>query len=110
MPYDQGQQMPYQQGPMKPGTGNGDMYKQDYGKPGYGKPMGQPKSYVPYYVDAGPLNSNEGGSFEATIDIPEELAGTYRISITLRTAHTYPYHAYNWFYNNDASVCNGENG
>lgn len=102
MPSGPGNEMSYQQGPMKP----------DMGKPGmdsyYGKPMNQPKSYVPYYIDAGTLISEAGGSIEASFAIPEELAGTYRISIRLTTDHTYPYYAYNWFYNNDASVCNGE--
>lgn len=102
MPSGPGNEMSYQQGPMKP----------DMGKPGmdsyYGKPMNQPKSYVPYYIDAGTLISDAGGSIEASFAIPEELAGTYRISIRLTTDHTYPYYAYNWFYNNDASVCNGE--
>jgi heat shock protein HslJ len=118
MPSGQGQQMPSGQGMQMPsGPGNEMSYQQgpmqpDMGKPGmdsyYGKPMNQPKSYVPYYIDAGTLISDAGGSIEASFAIPEELAGTYRISIRLTTDHTYPYYAYNWFYNNDASVCNGE--
>jgi heat shock protein HslJ len=71
----------------------------------WGQPM-QPKVWIPYY-EAGTLESGEGGSLTATFDIPAELAGTYRVSIMLRTEHQYPYLAYNWFYNNTADVCNG---
>jgi len=69
----------------------------------WGKPMA-PKTYVPFYYDAGTLES-QGGSFEATFEVPAELAGYYRIQVMLRTEHQFPYYAYNWFYNNDASVC-----
>ena len=87
---------------MKPDMGNPGM------DPYNGNQMSQPKSYVPYYVDAGTENSNGGGSFTTELTIPAELADTYRISVRLTTDHTYPYYAYNWFYNNTASVCNGE--
>ena len=81
-----------------------------YGQQGdmWSKPMG-PKTYVPFYYDAGTLESGEGGTIETRLLIPEELAGYYRIQIMMRTDHTYPYYSYNWFYNNDAEVCNDEN-
>lgn len=53
----------------------------------------------------GSFNSEDGGAFEKTFDIPAELAGVYRISIRAETAHAYPFYAYNWFYNSTASVC-----
>jgi hypothetical protein len=65
-----------------------------------------PRVWIPYH-EAGTLESGKGGEITATFDIPAELAGTYRISIMLRTEHMYPYLAYNWFYNNTADVCNG---
>ena len=45
------------------------------------------------------INSGEGGSFEATFDIPDALKGDYQIAIRLQTADNY-FYAYNWFYNN----------
>ncbi len=48
------------------------------------------------------LNSGEGGSFEATFDIPAELAKEERIAIRLEG--TGGYYAYNWFWNNTAST------
>lgn len=47
------------------------------------------------------LNSGEGGSFEATFDIPAELANDERVSIRLEG--TGGYYAYNWFWNNTAA-------
>ena len=110
------------QAPMGPGMGPGmgpEMGKPgmgpEMGKPGMGpKPMNSdgmwakpmPETYTAYY-EAGTLESGEGGVITATFDIPEELAGSYRINILLRTAHQYPYLSYNWFYNNTADVCNG---
>ncbi len=123
--------MPYPQGPMKPDMGNPGMGQSGMGQPGMGQPgmgqpgMGQPdmgakpmvpggtwqkpehKIWIPYY-EVGTLETGEGGQLEAEFSIPEELAGTYRISIVMRTAHQYPYLSYNWFYNNTADVCNGE--
>lgn len=43
--------------------------------------------------------SAEGGQFEATYEIPDALAGAYRIAIRLASP-TSGYYAYNWFYNN----------
>ncbi len=54
----------------------------------------------------GSFNSNEGGTFEQTFDIPSALAGSYKISIRTETGHANPYYTYNWFYNSTASVCN----
>lgn len=97
--------MPYQ-GPMKP----------PMGKPSMGPPKGQPggmwmkptpKVWIPYY-EAGTLKTGDGGDVAATFDIPAELAGAYKISIMMRTDHQFPYISYNWFYNNDADVCNGQ--
>jgi len=48
------------------------------------------------------LNSGEGGSFEATFDIPAELAKEERIAIRLEGPGGY--NAYNWFWNNTAAV------
>ena len=53
-------------------------------------------------IEVATLNSEEGGSFEATFDIPEELANEERIAIRLEG--TGGYYAYNWFWNNTAST------
>lgn len=45
-------------------------------------------------------NSGVGGSFSATYNIPAQLKGAYQIAIRMQTTHTYPFFAYNWFYNN----------
>lgn len=55
---------------------------------------------------AGTFDSGAGGSFDKTFEIPDGLAGSYRISIRMDTAHANPYYSYNWFYNNTADVCN----
>lgn len=52
------------------------------------------------------FNSGTGGKFDKTVAIPTDLTGLSRISIRMDTAHAYPFFAYNWFYNNTASVCN----
>jgi hypothetical protein len=49
-------------------------------------------------------NSGAGGSFRATYMIPETLKGSYQIAIRMQTTHTYPYYAYNWFYNNTTTA------
>ncbi len=106
-------QMGPQMGGMDMGQPMGDMYMgppmggMDMGGDMWGKPM-PPKVYVPFYYEAGTLESGEGGTIEAEFEIPSELAGYYRIQIMMRTDHQYPYYSYNWFYNNDAEVCNGE--
>ena len=43
--------------------------------------------------------SGDGGTFTATFDIPDSLAGEYRIAIRLENSSS-GYYAYNWFYNN----------
>lgn len=48
----------------------------------------------------GTLQSGAGGALTATYNIPANLVGSYQIAIRAQTAHTYPYYAYNWFYNN----------
>jgi hypothetical protein len=53
-------------------------------------------------IEVATLNSGEGGSFEATFDIPTELANEERIAIRLEG--TGGYYAYNWFWNNTAST------
>ena len=50
-------------------------------------------------------NSGAGGSFSATYNIPAQLKGSYQIAVRLQTSHAYPFFAYNWFYNNTATVC-----
>lgn len=54
------------------------------------------------------INSGEGGTFEATFEIPEELEGEVRISIRLESDTGY--YAYNWFWNNTATVIPGYKG
>ena len=53
-------------------------------------------------IEVATLNSGEGGSFEATFDIPADLANEERIAIRLEG--TGGYYAYNWFWNNTAST------
>ena len=53
-------------------------------------------------IEVATLNSGEGGSFEATFDIPAELVNEERIAIRLEG--TGGYYAYNWFWNNTAST------
>lgn len=50
---------------------------------------------------AGTTDSGKGGVFEATYDIPEGLAGSYRIAIRLDSPSGY--FSYNWFYNSDST-------
>jgi len=45
------------------------------------------------------FDSEDGGSFSKTFDIPEELQGDYQIAIRLQTPDGI-FYAYNWFYNN----------
>ena len=45
------------------------------------------------------INSGSGGTFTETFDIPEALAGDYRIAIRLEST-TGGFFAYNWFFNN----------
>jgi hypothetical protein len=50
-------------------------------------------------------DSGDGGSFEATYTIPDELKGRYRIAIRMES--TDGYYAYNWFYNNTSGSTGG---
>lgn len=53
------------------------------------------------------INSGDGGSFEATFDIPEALKGDHQIAIRLQTADNY-FYSYDWFYNSpDAAPASG---
>ena len=60
-------------------------------------------------IEVGTFNSGDGSSSQQTFDIPEELYGSYKISIRAQTDHMYPYYAFNWFYNNTtrSSGCSG---
>jgi hypothetical protein len=51
-------------------------------------------------VVVGTLNSGVGGALTATFNIPAQYVGAYQVAIRAQTAHTNPYFAYNWFYNN----------
>lgn len=53
----------------------------------------------------GTLNSGAGGALTATFNIPAQLAGASQIAIRAQTAHANPFFAYNWFWNNTATVC-----
>ena len=54
-------------------------------------------------VKVATLSSGSGGSFTATYDIPSLLTGSYRIAIRFESS-TSGHYAYNWFYNNTATV------
>jgi hypothetical protein len=52
-------------------------------------------------------NSGAGGTQDLVLPIPAGLSGSSQISVRMQTAHTYPFYAYNWFYNTSASgFCN----
>lgn len=52
----------------------------------------------------GTLASGEQSSARYTFPIPDNLNGSYRISIRAQTAHAYPFYSYNWFYNNSTTM------
>lgn len=54
--------------------------------------------------DVGILESEAGGTLERTFTIPAALANDGRIAIRAQTAHTNPYYAYNWFWNNSTTT------
>ncbi len=54
-------------------------------------------------IEAGEITSSDTGSFEATFNIPAELAKDGRISIRLQ-AKTGGWYAYNWFWNSTATA------
>ena len=53
------------------------------------------------------FDSEGGGTLTKEFTIPADLHDSYKIAIRAETSHPYPYafFAYNWFYNNDANVC-----
>ncbi len=55
-------------------------------------------------IVVGTTNSGVGGSFSATYNIPAQLKGSGQIAIRMQTSHTYPYYAYNWFWNNTTTT------
>ncbi len=50
----------------------------------------------------GEIKSGEGGTLTRTFNIPDGLKNDARIAIRAQTAHTNPFYAFNWFYNNTA--------
>jgi hypothetical protein len=54
-------------------------------------------------VVVGSTNSDTGGSFEVTYNIPSEMAGLRQIAIRLQSPTT-GYFAYNWFFNNTTTA------
>lgn len=56
-------------------------------------------------VVVGTINSGTGEALSPTFGIPPALAGYSRIAIRLQTGQAYPFFAYNWFWNNTATVC-----
>lgn len=56
-------------------------------------------------VVVGTIDSGTGGALTATFGIPAQFAGWNRIAIRAQTGHAYPFFAYNWFFNNTATVC-----
>jgi LysM repeat protein len=52
-----------------------------------------------YGISAGAVNTNDGGSFVVTFQIPAALKGLNQIAIRLETSDGSGYFAYNWFYN-----------
>jgi hypothetical protein len=56
------------------------------------------------------ISSGNGGSFQATFNIPTSLKGQYQIAIRLQSNTGSGYFAYNWFYNNTAGSNTGGGG
>jgi len=56
-------------------------------------------------VVVGTINSGTGGALTAQFGIPPALTGYSRIAIRAQTGQAYPFFAYNWFFNNTATVC-----
>jgi hypothetical protein len=53
----------------------------------------------------GTLNSGNGGDLTATYTLPPQMIGATRIAIRAQTGQANPFFAYNWFWNNTATVC-----
>jgi LysM repeat protein len=52
-----------------------------------------------YGIPAGSVNTNAGGSFVVTFQIPAALKGLNQIAIRLEASDSSGFFAYNWFYN-----------
>jgi hypothetical protein len=61
-----------------------------------------PYGSLGYGYNVGAFNTDAGGTQDKTFTIPAELANSYRIAIRIDCGGGY--FAYNWFYNNTASV------
>ncbi|MEM7111159.1 MAG: hypothetical protein AAF614_01915 [Chloroflexota bacterium] len=59
----------------------------------------------PDNVSAGSFNSGDGAAQRVELSIPAELHGSHTIGVQAKTAQAWPYYAFNWFYNYNASVC-----
>jgi hypothetical protein len=55
-------------------------------------------------IHVGDMNSGTGGTLTATFPIPAALQGASQIAIRAQTAHTQPYYAFNWFYNDTSGT------
>ncbi|WP_420640611.1 hypothetical protein [Candidatus Leptofilum sp.] len=55
-------------------------------------------------TSVGTLESGDQRSARYTFSIPDGLNGAYRISMRAQTAHSHPFYAYNWFYNNSTTM------
>lgn len=61
-------------------------------------------------INVASFETGDGGTQKHTFEIPEDLHGDYRIAIRIESKTGSGYHAYNWFYNNTASVGAGTGG
>lgn len=61
--------------------------------------MGRIGTRAIHGIQAGSVNTNAGGSFVVTFEIPAALKGLNQIAIRLEVADDSGYYAYNWFYN-----------
>lgn len=52
-----------------------------------------------YGIPAGAVNTNAGGSFVVTFQIPAALKGLNQVAIRLEASDSSGFFAYNWFYN-----------
>jgi LysM repeat protein len=52
-----------------------------------------------YGIPAGSVNTNDGGSFVVTFQIPAALKGLNQIAVRLEASDSSGFFAYNWFYN-----------
>jgi LysM repeat protein len=61
--------------------------------------MGRIGTHAINGIQAGSVNTNDGGSFVVTFEIPAALKGLSQIAIRLEVSDDSGYFAYNWFYN-----------